>query len=164
VGGPPVPVAAGCAISAALCTTTVGRNTYIGDPLYVWDGRISRYFQIRERMRLDLMVDVFNFLNRANVDEVTSVYGSPVFCGGTPLVPRRYNDSTTRAIQQGLVSCGSQIAATVGPAPALNFPGGAFIADGLLPVSIPDAPNPVFGTPRTVFNPRQFQFGAKFSF
>jgi|HubBroStandDraft_1064217.scaffolds.fasta_scaffold01741_4 Carboxypeptidase regulatory-like domain/TonB-dependent Receptor Plug Domain/TonB dependent receptor len=163
VGGPPVPVAAGCAVSAALCTTTVGRNTYIGDPLYDWDGRISRFFQIREHLRLDLMVDVFNFLNRANVDEITSVYGSPVFCGTTPVVPRRYNDSATRAIQQGLVSCASQTAATVGPAP-LNFPGGAFIADGLLPVSIPDAPNPVFGLPRTVFNPRQFQFAAKFSF
>jgi hypothetical protein len=109
------------------------------------------------------MVDVFNFLNRANVDEVTSVYGSPVFCGSTPVVPRRYNDAATRSIQQGLVSCASQIGATVGPAP-LNFPGGAFLADGLLPVSIPDAPNPVFGSPRTVFNPRQFQFAAKFSF
>ncbi|MFZ3217135.1 MAG: TonB-dependent receptor [Candidatus Acidiferrales bacterium] len=155
VGGPPVAVTQGCAVSTAECTTTVGRNTYLGDALYSWDGRISRYFQLREHLRLDLMVDVFNFLNRANVDEVTSVYGSPAFCGATPVVPRHYNDAATRAIQQGLVSCASQQAA--------GAPGN-WLALGLLPVSIPDAPNPVFGMPRTALNPRQFQFGAKFSF
>ena len=32
-------------------------------------------------MKLELSVDAFNLLNRSNVDEVTSVYGSPVFCG-----------------------------------------------------------------------------------
>ena len=38
--------------------------------------------RLKEGLRLDLSVDAFNFLNRSNVDEVTSVYGSPVFCGG----------------------------------------------------------------------------------
>lgn len=37
------------------------------------------------------MVDV---LNRANVDEVTSIYG-PVFCGTTPVIPKHYNDAAT---------------------------------------------------------------------
>ena len=156
------PVVPNCP-SVQQCSTLVGRNTYIGDPLYAWDLRVSRYFQISEKLRLDLMVDAFNVLNRANVDEVTSIYG-PVFCGANPVIPKHYNDAATLAIQSGSVSCASQIAATVGPAPGLNFPGGAFLAQGMIPVPIPNAPNPEFGLPRTVFNPRQFQFAAKFSF
>jgi hypothetical protein len=162
VGGTPV---VGVCTSSSNCTTTVGRNTYTGDPLYAWDLRVSRYFQLTERMKLDLMVDAFNVLNRANVDEVTSVYGSPVFCGATPAIPRHYNDTITQAIQSPAgVSCGPQIAASFGPAPGLNFPGGAFLADGLLPVAIPGTPNSTFGRPRTMLNPRQFQFSAKFTF
>jgi hypothetical protein len=38
----------------------LGRNAYCGDHLYSWDLRVSRYFLIRERRRLDLMVDTFN--------------------------------------------------------------------------------------------------------
>ncbi|MGA3292416.1 MAG: TonB-dependent receptor [Candidatus Acidiferrales bacterium] len=160
VGGAPI---VGTCTSVTNCSTTIGRNTYTGDPLYAWDLRLSRYFQLSERMRLDLAVDAFNALNRANFDEITSVYGSPVFCGATPAIPRHYNDALTQAIQNGSVSCATQVAASVGPAP-LNFPGGAFLADGVLPPSIPNNPNPVFGTPRTAFNPRQFQFSAKLSF
>jgi hypothetical protein len=105
-------------------------------------------------------MDIFNAFNRANVDEVSSVYGSPAFCGA---IPGRYKDATTLAIQAGTVSCAAQIAATVGPVP-LNFPGGAFIAQGLLPVPVPGTPNKNFGQPRTTLNPRQLQFSAKFSF
>jgi len=161
VGGAPV---AGTCTTVANCDTVIGRNTYFGDPLYSWDLRLARYFKLTEKMKLDLAVDAFNFLNRPNVDEVTSVYGSPAFCGGSPVIPRHYKDATTHAIQAGSISCGPQIAATIGPAPGLNFPGGAFIADGLLPVPIPATPNPNFGLPRTVLNPRQFQFSAKLSF
>jgi hypothetical protein len=137
------------------CSTTVSRNTYLGDPLRTWDLRLSRYFMFKEKYRLDAAVDAFNFLNRANVDEVSSVYGSPVFCGGSPVIPKHYKDAATLAIQQGAVSCASQ-QATGNP--------GAWLALGLLPVSIPNAPNPVFGQPRTMFNPREFQFSLKVSF
>jgi len=108
-------------------------------------------------LRVDLAFDAFNALNRPNIDEVTSVYGSPVFCGSTPVIPTHYNDATTLAIQQGApsVSCATQ--------QAVGNPG-AWLADGVLPVSIPNSPNPTFGTPRTMFNPRQLQFSAKFSF
>ena len=152
VGGAPV---VGTCTSVTNCNTIIGRNTYIGDPLYAWDLRVSRYFQFGENLRLDLMVDAFNVLNRPNVDEVTSVYGSPVFCGGNPTVPRHYKDASTLAIQQGAVSCASQQIAGAPP---------NWLADGLLPVAIPGTPNPTFGSPRTMFNPRQFQFAAKFSF
>lgn len=162
VGGPPVTAVCN---TAADCNTVIARNTYIGDPLYSWDLRVGRYFKLTERIRLDLAVDAFNVFNRPNVDEITSVYGSPVFCGANPAIPRHYRDNLTRAIQQGAasVSCSSQIAASFGSG-MFAFPGGAFLQDGLLPVSIPNSPNPSFGLPRTVLNPRQFQFSAKFSF
>ena len=163
VGGAPIP--SSCA-TAATCQTMISRNTYVGDPLYTWDFRLSRYFQLRESLKLELAVDAFNALNRPNVDEVTSVYGSPVFCGTTPAIPRHYNDAVSRAIQAG----GASMACPAGPiavpggsiAPtpiAANFPtsSGAFLF-------IPSNPNPNFGLPRTMLNPRQFQLSAQFTF
>jgi hypothetical protein len=127
----------------------LGRNTYYGDHLYSWDMRISRFFQIREHLRLDLIVDAFNLLNRANVDEVTSVYGASVICGNTA-TPRNYKDAATLATQ----------------AQALAFDEGTGgpTCPSLAPSPSPPVPNGLFGTPRTVLNPRQFQFAAKFSF
>jgi outer membrane receptor protein involved in Fe transport len=71
----------------------VGRNTYFGDDLRSWDLRLSRtiYFP-GDRYRLQLMFDGFNALNRANIDEVYSVYGAPVFLGP---VPQHYQDGIT---------------------------------------------------------------------
>ena len=144
----------GVCTSVSNCSTTVRRNTYVGDPLYTWDLRLARQLQIVERLKLNLSMDVFNLLNRQNIDEVNSIYNSPVFCGA---VPQHYNDATTLAIQRGAssVSCASQQAAG-NPV--------AWLSKGLLPVSIPNAPNATFGTPRTMLNPRQFQFAAKFVF
>jgi outer membrane receptor protein involved in Fe transport len=154
VGGAPV---TGSCTSVGNCETTVGRNTYVGPPLYSWDLRLSRNFKISEGKILDFSVDAFNLLNHPNVDEISSIYGSPAFCGASPAIPQRYNDATTLAIQQGtpVVSCASQQAA--------GNPG-AWIADGLLPVGVPDFPDANFAKPRTMFNPRQLQFSLKFSF
>ncbi len=69
---------------------TVGRNTYIGDPLRSWDARISRSFKMTERMKVNLSFDAFNALNRPNVDEVTSVYALPDFFGNP--IPKHYKD------------------------------------------------------------------------
>jgi Carboxypeptidase regulatory-like domain/TonB dependent receptor len=116
---------------------TSGRNTYRGDNLRSWDLRVSRVIHFSERYQLQLMADVFNLLNRPNVDEVYSVYGTYDFCGG--LVPHHYKDAVSFMAQSG---------AQFGTCP----PGG------------PPAPNALFGTPRTTLNPRQFQFAAKLSF
>lgn len=95
------------------------RNVYWGDRLVSWDLRLSRFFKFRERDKIELAFDAFNLLNRANVDEVTSVYDAPVFLGP---IPNHYKDGVT--------------------SPA----------------------NPGFGGPRTMFNPRQLQLSAKFTF
>jgi hypothetical protein len=115
------------------------RNSYRGDPLYANDVRLAYTFGLGENKKLQMAVDAFNVFNRPNVDEVTSVYGGGTidFCGA---VPQHYKDAASIAIQRGQVSCD---AATNGGAPA---------------------PNPLFGTPRTMFNPRQLQFSAKFTF
>jgi hypothetical protein len=154
VGGAPF---IGNCPSVTNCTTTVRRNTYTGAPLRSVDLRLSRNFRIGERMAINLGMDAFNLFNHPNVDEVSSVYGSPAFCGASPAIPKHYNDATTRAIQRGdaSVSCASQQAAG-NPL--------VWLGDGLVPIGIPGAPNANFGKPRTVFNPRQLQFSLKFSF
>ena len=157
VGG--APAASSCP-SVDHCHTMVPRNTYTGDALYAGDLRLSREFHFTERLRMKLAIDVFNVLNRPNVDEVTSVYGSPVFCGAPPAIPRKYNDSTTRAIQQSAAST----ACPVGN--GLVIPGvGSFASTPIgTNLFIPANPNANFGLPRTMLNPRQLQFSVKFTF
>ena len=164
VGGPPIQPTC---TSVQNCQTMIPRNTYIGDPLYTWDLHLGRSFHFHEDQRIDLGVDGFDILNRQNVEEVQSVYGSPVFCGATPVIPKHYNDAITRAIQTGQISCASQQATALQAPATIANPspvGLAWIAAGSLPVSIPNAPNPVFGTPRTALNPRQFQFSLRYTF
>lgn len=132
------------------------RNAYRGDGLYSTDLRLSRTFQFHEHWGLDLAFDGFNVFNRQNINEVTSVYGggTPDFCGGTnPYngpVPRHYNDAPSLAIQRGQVSC----------LPQSGIGGVGAVAS----MDIAPAPSPLFGTPRTMFNPRQLQISAKFTF
>jgi hypothetical protein len=115
------------------------RNTYWGDTFKTVDIRVSQHFKIHERQKIELAVDVFDLLNRPNVNEVTSVYGTYNFCGGT--VPVRYKDTASLAIQANPNS---------------------FI--GSCPAAGPPFPSPIFGAARTMFNPRQFQLSAKYSF
>ena len=113
------------------------RNSYWGDKLKTVDLRFSRAFSFRERHRLELAADVFNIMNRDNVDEVDSVYTSPDFCGAAP---HNYNDALSKKIQTD----------------PLSFIGSC---TGGVPF-----PNPDFGRPRKVFNARQFQLSFKYSF
>ena len=113
------------------------RNTYWGDKLKTADIRFSRSFSLHERQKLELAADVFNILNRNNVDEVDSVYTSPDFCGAAP---HNYNDAVSRKIQTN----------------PFSFLGSC---TGGVPF-----PNPDFGKPRKVFNAREFQLSFKFTF
>lgn len=117
-----------------------GRNTYTGDGLYTADLHLSRYFKFGERHRIELGIDAFNLFNRPNVDEVASVYGAPGFCGSG--IPRRYKDAASLEAQQVAAFC----PAFPAPEPPIPFA------------------SPVFGSARTVFNPRQLQFSIKYSF
>jgi hypothetical protein len=136
----------------------IGRNTYVGDPEYTWDLRLSRVFKFSDKMSLVAAVDAFNILNRANVDQVFSIYGSPVFCGA---IPRHYRDATTRAIQAGSGSVGCPLTAPG----EIAVPGGAVAPTPIgTTLFIPSTPDANFGQPQTVLNPRQFQFSARFQF
>ena len=155
VGGAPF---AGHCPSVDHCETMNPRNTYIGDSLKSWDLRVARDFHLTERMQLNFAFDAFNLLNRPNVDEVTSVYGSPVFCGAPAVIPRHYNDGVTRAIQAGAAS-------TACPNGGIPVPGGSLAPTPIgTNLFIPSNPNPAFGLPRTMLNARQLQFSLKFTF
>ena len=112
------------------------RNTYWGDKFDTVDIRLSQAFKFGEKQRFDVALDTFDLFNRPNVNEVTSVYGTYNFCNGE--VPVRYKDTTSIAIQHlQVANC---------------------------PAAGPPIPNPIFGAPRTMFNPRQFQISLKYSF
>jgi len=143
----------------AHCATMIPRNTYVGDPEYVWDMRLSRNIHLSERYILNFAFDGFNLPNRPNVDEVTSVYGSPVFCGG---IPQHYNDALTRAIQTGGSSVGCPVGNITNLVPSFV---GSFASTPIgNALFIPAKPNSNFGLPRTALNPRQLQFSMRFTF
>jgi hypothetical protein len=141
-------------VSVDRCGTMIPRNTYVGDSLRTWDLRLSRALHVTEKGQLELSVDAFNVLNRPNVDEINPVYGSPVFCGGA--VPMRYRDATSSSIQHLTSAC---------PTGPIVIPGGSLAPTPLgTNIFIPASPNPSFGSPRTMFNARQLQLSAKFTF
>jgi len=127
------------------------RNSYRGDHYYNFDLRLTRSIRFNERTAVLLAADAFDVFNRQNVNEVTSVYGggTPDFCGGSTAlngpVPHHYKDATSVAIESGQVTCVPY------SGPYTGFAEAPF-------------PSSLFGTPRTMFNPRQLQFSAKFTF
>jgi hypothetical protein len=116
------------------------RNSYWGDSFKTVDLRLSRSFYFGERQKIEAALDAFDLFNRPNVNEVTSVYGTYNFCGQVPV---HYKDAASLAIQSqsGGPSCYAQ---------------GLFAG--------PPTPSPIFGGPRTMFNPRQLQISLKYSF
>ncbi len=68
------------------------RNGYQGDPFYNTDVRVQRDFSFTERVRATASLEVFNLLNRDNVQDIDHVYGAPDFLGP---VPHRYKDGVT---------------------------------------------------------------------
>jgi hypothetical protein len=68
------------------------RNSYLGDPFYNTDVRVQRDFSLTERVRATASFEVFNLLNRSNVEDIDHVYGAPDFLGA---VPKKYKDGVT---------------------------------------------------------------------
>jgi len=99
------------------------RNTFKGDSNQTVDLRLSRTFNVTEKVKLEGLVEAFNLLNKVNIRFFNTAYGAADFCpvGG---------------------------AAVCGPGP--------FFKEG--------SPNPSYGTPRAVFNPRQVQLALRLTF
>jgi hypothetical protein len=76
----------------------IARNTYIGDANKSWDLRLTRRIQATEKLRVDLIFDAFNLLNRPNVEEVSTVYASGNFAGP---IPKHYKDGIGSPINPG---------------------------------------------------------------
>jgi hypothetical protein len=56
------------------------RNTFKGDSYQSVDIRLSRMFNITERMRLQALAEAFNLLNTLNVHYYNTAYGAADFC------------------------------------------------------------------------------------
>jgi len=68
---------------------TSPRNSYKGDPFYNLDLRLQRGIPFTERIRGEASFEVFNVLNRPNVEDVDHVYGLADFAGA---VPKQFGD------------------------------------------------------------------------
>ncbi|MBZ5574141.1 MAG: carboxypeptidase regulatory-like domain-containing protein [Acidobacteriia bacterium] len=99
-----------------------GRNTFRGDSYQSVDLRISRTFNLTEKIHLETLAEAFNLMNTLNVRFFNTAYGASDFCPAG-----------------GATYCGA----------------GPFFREG--------SPNPSYGTPRALFNPRQIQLAARFT-
>jgi hypothetical protein len=97
------------------------RNTFKGDSYQSVDLRVSRTFNLTEKIHLEALAESFNTLNTLNVRFFNTAYGASDFCPAG-----------------GATYCGA----------------GPFFKEG--------SPNPSYGTPRALFNPRQLQLAVRF--
>jgi hypothetical protein len=78
------------------CTGNLGRNTFVRPGFFQWDLRISRKFPLTERIKLEVISDMFNLLNRTNIADVSPLCNptDPAGCNaGQPsaaLDPRQF--------------------------------------------------------------------------
>jgi len=98
------------------------RNTFKGDSYQTVDMRLSRTFNITEKLHLEAIAEGFNLLNTLNVRFFNTAYGAADFCpfnataAGCPATPSGFREGS---------------------------------------------PNPSYGTPRSIFNPRQIQLALR---
>ena len=57
---------------------TVGRNRFVAPPFVNLDTRVSKWFQLGGRFRLETLIEFFNTFNRANPAQMQSVADGPV--------------------------------------------------------------------------------------
>ncbi len=96
---PPAPVPIPPAVSLTPpvgCTGNLGRNAFVRPGFFQWDMRVARRVPLGERLRLDLIADMFNLFNRNNVADVSPLCNptDPAGCNaGQPtaaLDPRQF--------------------------------------------------------------------------
>jgi hypothetical protein len=56
-----------------------GRNIFTGPAFASVDARISRLFNLSERLKLELIAEAFNLFNRFNIQDINDVYGRATF-------------------------------------------------------------------------------------
>ena len=77
------------------------RNSYKGDPYYDVDLRLQRVIPFTERIKGEASVEVFNLMNRPNVEDVDHVYGLRDFAGS---VPKEFGDHISSLANPGFGS------------------------------------------------------------
>jgi hypothetical protein len=77
------------------------RNSYKGDPFYNVDVRLQRAIPFTERIKGEASVEVFNLMNRPNVEDVDHVYGLRDFAGS---VPQEFGDHISSPANPGFGS------------------------------------------------------------
>jgi Carboxypeptidase regulatory-like domain len=80
---------------------TSPRNSYKGDPFYNVDVRLQRAIPFTERIKGEASVEVFNLMNRPNVEDVDHVYGLRDFAGS---VPKEFGDHISSPANPGFGS------------------------------------------------------------
>ena len=78
------------------CAGNLGRNAFVRPGFFQWDMRVARRIPLGERLKLDLIADMFNLFNRFNVADVSPLCNptDPAGCNaGQPtaaLDPRQF--------------------------------------------------------------------------
>ena len=57
---------------------TAGRNRFVAPPFINLDARLSKSFQVKERFRVEMLIEYFNTLNRANPSQIQTAAESQV--------------------------------------------------------------------------------------
>jgi hypothetical protein len=57
---------------------TAGRNRFVAPPFVNMDVRLSKWFRLSDRFRLETLIEFFNAFNRANPSQVQNAAESPV--------------------------------------------------------------------------------------
>ena len=93
----PVPIPPAVSLTPPVgCTGNLGRNAFVRPGFFQWDMRVARRIPLGERLRLDLIADMFNLFNRNNVADVSPLCSptDPAGCNaGQPtaaLDPRQF--------------------------------------------------------------------------
>ncbi len=69
---------------------TVGRNHFVAPPFVNMDVRLAKWFNVRDRFRVEALIEFFNTFNRANPSQIQTVAEGPVRFGTvTQVLPGR---------------------------------------------------------------------------
>ena len=69
---------------------TAGRNRFVAPPFVNLDVRLAKWFKVRDRIRVEALIEFFNTLNRPNPSQIQTAAEGPVRFGTvTQVLPGR---------------------------------------------------------------------------